>query len=61
LKLWDYVVFNKEKKDKQKEIKAQEKKKLEQKKFFNKNMPELNEELDKLNRPMLKVGALLVQ
>ena len=55
LKLWDFVVYNKDKKDKDKKSKAQDKKKLEQKKFFNKNMPEVNEELDQLNRPMLKV------
>ncbi|XP_053390368.1 chromosome transmission fidelity protein 18 homolog, partial [Mercenaria mercenaria] len=53
LKMWDYVVF-----DKELPIKPKEKKKEENKKFKKKNQPEVLEELDKHRRPLQKVALL---
>ena len=53
LKLWDHVVFGKEKKVIQKETGKNKKK--ENNKFVTKNQQEFNEELDPHNRPMYKV------
>lgn len=52
LKMWDYVVFDKELPVKQ------NKKKEEPKKFKKKNRLEVNEELDKYKRPLQKVALL---
>ena len=50
LKLWDHLVFNKEKKAKQPE------KKKDEKKTFSK-LPEVTDDLDEHDRPMNKVAA----
>ena len=65
LKQWDYVVFNKEKKEpkldkaKKKQQQAQQMGQQGGKdgKFFKSNQPELTEELDDHNRPMFKVDS----
>ena len=53
LKLWDYVVFGKEKKAVPKDAGKNKKKDT---KFLPKNLQELSDELDPHNRPMHKVG-----
>ena len=53
--MWDYVVFDKEKKA---PVPKKEDKKDKKKQFIPKGLPELPSELDQYNRPMHKVCAL---
>ena len=56
LKMWDYVVFGKERKEtKTSAEELGKKKELQQNKFVNKRLPEVSEELDSFNRPFHKV------
>lgn len=56
LKLWDQVVFNKERRVRVgKEDDKKKKKDFGNKAGFKKKVPELSEELDKTNRPIQKV------
>ncbi|KAH3863571.1 hypothetical protein DPMN_026560, partial [Dreissena polymorpha] len=55
LKMWDYVVFNKDL-----PLKIKEKKKEEPKKFKKKNQPEVLDELDKHLRPLQKAWGFLL-
>ena len=56
LKMWDYVVFGKERKETKTSAEEQGKKKeFQQNKFVNKRLPEVSEELDSFNRPLHKV------
>ncbi|KAK2151412.1 hypothetical protein LSH36_364g03016 [Paralvinella palmiformis] len=59
LKLWDHIVFGRQKKEKQRpSSKAHDAKKIDQNKFHNKNPFQLCDELDNLSRPMHKVALL---
>ena len=59
LKMWDYVVFGKERKVTKTNTDEQSKtKELQHGKFVNKRLPEVSEELDNFNRPLQKVGHI---
>ncbi|KAK2187311.1 hypothetical protein NP493_170g04032 [Ridgeia piscesae] len=59
LKMWDYIVFGKERKETKTSAEEQGKKKeFQQNKFVNKRLPEVSEELDSFNRPLHKVALL---
>ncbi|KAK3091861.1 hypothetical protein FSP39_023205 [Pinctada imbricata] len=55
LKLWDFLVFGKEKKVRKKEKEAEKK---GNKDFKKKKLPEVTDELDKQNRPVQKIVLL---